>query len=133
MAQVDVMIGGRSHQLACRDGDESRLRFLANIVDGEVAKISEQLNVAGDTRRILLAALLLADKNEDIKSMFEKLQAKNEQLEQQLQNQKQALDHSEKARITQKEERNQIAVQIEEYAERIENIVNRLDEEAHAS
>ncbi|MFT8737429.1 MAG: cell division protein ZapA [Zymomonas mobilis] len=133
MAQVDIMIGGRNYQLACRDGDENRLRFLADIVDKEVVRISEQLHVAGDIRRIMLASLLLADQNEDIKDEARHLQSQNEQLQQQKEQLTETLRLNQEKLKMEQEEKERLAVLIEGYAERMENIVNRLDDKPQAS
>ncbi|ART93501.1 cell division protein ZapA [Zymomonas mobilis] len=133
MAQVDIIIGGRNYQLACRDGDENRLRFLADIVDKEVVKVSEQLHVAGDIRRLMLASLLLADQNEDIKSEASAAESQNQQLQQQKDQLTESLKLCQEKLKMEQEEKERLAVLIEDYAERMENIVNRLDDEAQAS
>lgn len=133
MAQVDIMIGGRNYQLACRDGDENRLRFLADIVDKEVAKVSEQLHIAGDIRRLMLASLLLADQNEDIKSEASAAESQNQQLQQQKDQLTESLKLCQEKLKMEQAEKERLAVLIEDYAERMENIVNRLDDEAQAS
>ena len=61
MAEVDVRIGGRKYELACRDGDEDRLRILAGLVDSKAIEASRGMGGLNETRQLLFAALLLAD------------------------------------------------------------------------
>lgn len=67
MAEVDVRIGGRKYELACRDGDEDRLRLLAGMVDGKANEAARAMGGLNETRQLLFAALLLADElNEEL-------------------------------------------------------------------
>lgn len=61
MAHVTVKIGGRSYDVACRDGEEARLTKLAEIVDDKAEKVRNAIGAAGEPRQLLLAAILLAD------------------------------------------------------------------------
>ena len=61
MAEVDIRIGGRRYELACRDGDEDRLLTLATMVDGKAAEASHSMGGLNEVRQLLFAALLLAD------------------------------------------------------------------------
>ncbi|MBW7837626.1 MAG: cell division protein ZapA [Sphingomonadales bacterium] len=61
MAQVTVTVNGQRYQLACRDGEEARLIGLAGYVDGKVGDLIEGIGNIGDTRLLLLAALVIAD------------------------------------------------------------------------
>ncbi len=61
MAQLEVMINGRPHLLACADGEEARLRQLADFVDGRMSKIARSAGNVGDAKLFLLTALMLAD------------------------------------------------------------------------
>jgi cell division protein ZapA len=61
MAQVDVTINNRSYTLACADGEEARLRQLAEYVDNRVSKLTKATGMVGESRLLLLVALTLAD------------------------------------------------------------------------
>ena len=61
MAQVSLKIGGRTYDVACRDGEEARLIKLAEIVDEKAEKVRNAIGAAGEPRQLLLAAILLAD------------------------------------------------------------------------
>jgi cell division protein ZapA len=61
MAHVTIEVGGRSYELACRDGEEDRLRLLGRLVDAKAADVSRAIGKASEPRELLLTALLLAD------------------------------------------------------------------------
>jgi cell division protein ZapA len=61
LAQVTVKVNGRDFSLSCDDGQEARIRRLAQMVDARVAEFANGLGQIGDARLILLGALVLAD------------------------------------------------------------------------
>mgnify|MGYP004552122635 CR=1 FL=1 len=61
MAEVDIRIGGRKYELACRAGDEDRLRGLADLVDQKASEAARGMGGLNEVRQLLFAALLLAD------------------------------------------------------------------------
>src|SRR5207248_5470220 len=61
MAQVTVKINGRDFALSCDDGQEPRIRRLAQMVDARITEFAASLGQIGDARLILLGALVLAD------------------------------------------------------------------------
>jgi cell division protein ZapA len=65
MAQVAVTVNGRPFKLACDDGQEPRIRRLAQYVDGRIAEFVKNVGQAGETRLLLLAALAIADELSD--------------------------------------------------------------------
>jgi cell division protein ZapA len=65
--QISVTINGRSYPVACDEGEESRIRELARVIDGKVAAFARQVGQAGEARLLVLAALVLADELADAK------------------------------------------------------------------
>ncbi|HEV2302403.1 MAG TPA: cell division protein ZapA [Stellaceae bacterium] len=61
MATVAVTINGRPFTLACDDGEEARIRRLAQYVDRKVGEFVGRVGQIGEARLILLAALVIAD------------------------------------------------------------------------
>jgi cell division protein ZapA len=61
VAEVTLMIGGYSYQLACRDGEEAHLARLGSIVDTKVSEARAAVGNASEVRQLLLSALLFAD------------------------------------------------------------------------
>jgi cell division protein ZapA len=67
MGQVTVRVGGYSHPVSCEDGQEAHLVSLAAEVDKRVGSIRAMGGQFGESRLLLLAALLLADEVHDLK------------------------------------------------------------------
>jgi len=61
VAQVSIDVNGRPYQVGCEDGQEPHLRELAQIFDRKVRQVSQEMGQLGDTRLLLMGALLLAD------------------------------------------------------------------------
>ena len=61
MAHVDLLIAGRSYQIACRDGEEENLRAAARLVDAKSREALSGLGTLSESRQLLFASLLLAD------------------------------------------------------------------------
>ena len=68
MAHVDIQIGGRQYELACRDGEEEHLRSIARMLDRKAADVSQSMGGLNEARHLLLAALLLADELNDVRT-----------------------------------------------------------------
>lgn len=60
MAEISITIGGRSHRIACRDGEEDRVRQLAAMIDERWAP-AERAAGLNSERAFLMVALMLAD------------------------------------------------------------------------
>jgi cell division protein ZapA len=65
MAQVVVKVNGRDFPLSCPDGQEGRIRRLAQYVDAKIGEFTKTLGQVGEARLILLAALVIADELSD--------------------------------------------------------------------
>jgi len=63
MGQVSVPVNGRSYAITCDDGQETRIRRLAQYVDAKVAEFVGLL---------LLAALVIADELSDANDALER-------------------------------------------------------------
>jgi cell division protein ZapA len=67
LGQVTVRVGGYSHPVSCEDGQEAHLVSLAAEVDRRVSSVRTMGGSYGESRLLLLAALLLADEVHDLK------------------------------------------------------------------
>ncbi|MCK5576100.1 MAG: cell division protein ZapA [Sphingomonadales bacterium] len=67
MAQINITINNQNYSLACRDGEEERLTALAQYVSSKVDHLVGSLGQVGDTRLLLMSALLIADEMHEIK------------------------------------------------------------------
>jgi cell division protein ZapA len=61
MAEVTLSVGGYSHKVACRDGEEAHLLRLGELVDAKAKEAQLAVGNAGDVRQLLFASLLFAD------------------------------------------------------------------------
>jgi cell division protein ZapA len=61
VAQVTVSINGRSYPVTCDDGQEERIRSLAEYVDKKVREFATSAGAVGEARLLVLAGLVLAD------------------------------------------------------------------------
>ena len=65
MGQVVVTVNGRAFPLSCADGEEQRIRRLAQYVDAKIGDFVKIHGQIGEARLLLLAALLIADELSD--------------------------------------------------------------------
>lgn len=79
MAQVQLGIGGRLYDVACRDGEEERLRMLGRLVDGRAADVIRAVGRGNEPRELLLTALLLADELDEARQAEAAARAQDEQ------------------------------------------------------
>ncbi|MFY9642567.1 MAG: cell division protein ZapA [Rhodomicrobium sp.] len=74
MAQVKVVVNGRSFRMGCTDGEEGRVRDLAAEIDGHVQQIKGESKAVQDERLFLMAALLMADQLWEAREEIQRLQ-----------------------------------------------------------
>ena len=75
MAQVNVEVNGRPYTVGCEDGQEARLRELAGAVDAQVRQVARDVGPLGETRLLLMGALVMADEMTELQSQLEILKA----------------------------------------------------------
>ncbi len=64
MPLVNVMVNGRAYTLGCDEGEEEHLKQLAAHVDAKAREALSMVGLnAGDTKLMLMAALLMADEH----------------------------------------------------------------------
>jgi cell division protein ZapA len=61
VAEVELLIAGRSYRVACRDGEEDALRKAGSLVDAKSREALAGLGTLSESRQLLFAGLLLAD------------------------------------------------------------------------
>ena len=76
MAQVNVEVNGRPYVIGCEDGQERRLLDLAQVVDAQVRQVTREVGPLGETRLMLMGALVMADEITELRSQIETLQAR---------------------------------------------------------
>ncbi len=65
MAQLTIEVNGKPYVVGCEDGQEGRLTELAGLIDTQVRHVSRDVGQLGDTRLILMGALMIADELSD--------------------------------------------------------------------
>ena len=70
MADVRVSIGGREFEVACRDGEEHFLQSAAGMLDNEASALNDALGRMPETRMLLMAGLMLADKTASLEDQL---------------------------------------------------------------
>ncbi|MEM9434906.1 MAG: cell division protein ZapA [Pseudomonadota bacterium] len=87
MPEVEINIGGRAFRVACQAGEEHFLQSAAKLLNNEANVLSEQIGRMPETRMLLMAGLMLADKTagleeelRSLESQMRKLNGENETL-----------------------------------------------------
>ncbi len=75
MPEIDVIVNGRPYKLVCDAGEEDHLRELAGFLDKEVQEIKSQFGQIGDSRLLVMASLVIADKLSDAVKRIERSQS----------------------------------------------------------
>ena len=73
MAQVTVKVNGYTYTVGCEDGQESHLQAMAAQVEDRVDSIKALGGNSGESRLLLMAALLMADEIHDLRAELETL------------------------------------------------------------
>jgi len=72
MPEVDIHIGGRVFQVACQEGEEHFLQSAAALLDNEAQSLADALGRVPETRMLLMAGLMLADKTAGLEEELRK-------------------------------------------------------------
>ncbi len=75
MAQVTIEVNGRPYVVGCEDGQEPRLAELARRVDAQIRQVAREVGPLGETRLMLLGALVMADDISELRGQIEGLRA----------------------------------------------------------
>ena len=73
MAQVSVEVNGRPYVIGCEDGQEKRLTQLAAAVDAQIRQVARDVGPLGETRLMLMGALVMADDIAELRGEIETL------------------------------------------------------------
>lgn len=75
MAQMTIRINGYAYVVGCDDGQEAHLTAMAGEIEARVNSIKALGGQSGESRLLVLAALLMADELHDLKIEAEQLRA----------------------------------------------------------
>jgi|TARA_B110000908_G_scaffold171145_1_gene232880 cell division protein ZapA len=74
MPEITIVIGGRSFEVACQEGEEHYLQSAAKMLDDEAQVLSDQVGRMPEARMLLMAGLLLADKTASFEDKVNRIQ-----------------------------------------------------------
>jgi cell division protein ZapA len=84
MPDVKISIGGREFEVACQEGEEHFLRSAAQMLDVEAHTLMSQIRHLTESRMLLMAGLMLADKTAGIDDTLKLAEKRIADLEAQL-------------------------------------------------
>jgi cell division protein ZapA len=84
MPQVEIIIGGRNFEVACQDGEEQFLMTAAAMLDVEASSLSTQVGRMPESRMLLMAGLLLADRTAGLEDKVREAEGRLAQAQAQL-------------------------------------------------
>lgn len=73
MAQISLMVHGRSYQVTCDDGQEGHLLKLAEYIDRKVGELEGSVGQVGEQRLLFMSCLLVADELFDARRQIDGL------------------------------------------------------------
>lgn len=87
MPELEILIGGRSFEVACQEGEEHYLQAAADMLNTEASALIAQTGRIPEARMLLMAGLMLADRTAGVEDRLkvqddeiEALKAENERL-----------------------------------------------------
>ena len=85
MPEVEIIIGGRSFEVSCQEGEEHYLQAAARMLDDEASRLTGQIGRLPEARMLLMAGLMLADKTAGVEDKLSDMQGQMADLESELQ------------------------------------------------
>lgn len=85
MPEVTIQIGGRGFDVSCQEGEEAFLYSAAKMLDDEAQILSDQIGRMPESRMLLMAGLMLADKVAGTDDRIKALEAKLAEVKAELQ------------------------------------------------
>ena len=76
MPQVEITIGGRNFEVACQEGEQQFLFTAAEMLDVEASSLSKQVGRMPESRMLLMAGLLLADRTAGLEDKVRQAEGK---------------------------------------------------------
>jgi cell division protein ZapA len=123
MAIVHIRIHGREYDIACDDGQEEHLRFLADEVDERVRALAYNMGGnPGEAMGLLLTSLTMADELIESKREIERITAEVRRIGTLVDDDKKLMSETRMVEIE-----NAMATTLEEIASRIERIADQAE------
>jgi len=70
MPEITILIGGRNFDVVCKDGEEPFLQSAAALLDVEAQTLAESMGRIPESRMLLMAGLMLADKTANLEDQL---------------------------------------------------------------
>ncbi len=67
MGQVSATVNGRTYRLSCEDGQEARLREIADYISDKMRLVTAEFGQVGEDRLLLMAAIMISDELFDLR------------------------------------------------------------------
>lgn len=84
MPQVEINIGGREFTVACQSGEEPYLEAAARLLDEEAAGLASQSGRMPESKMLLMAGLMLADRTAGLEDRLRQAETYVHQVERRL-------------------------------------------------
>ena len=84
MPEVRIMIGGRPFDVACQEGEEHYLQTAAQMLDIEASHLASQIGRMPESRMLLMAGLMLADKTAGLEDKVREAETRMAELQAQI-------------------------------------------------
>lgn len=81
MPELEITIGGRVFRVACQDGEEHFLNTAAQMLDAEAQPLIAQMGRIPETRMLLMAGLMLADRTAAVEDDLRRAKARLAEIE----------------------------------------------------
>ena len=81
MPEVTIEIGGRPFNVACQEGEEHFLHAADSLLDNEAKALMDQIGRLPESRMLLMAGLMLADKHAGAEDQMKQMEDKVAQQE----------------------------------------------------
>jgi cell division protein ZapA len=78
MAQVNVVIDGKSYRMACDEGQEAHLEGLASKFDRYVSHLKEGFGEIGDQRLTVMAGIMVVDELDELQKRVKGIESELE-------------------------------------------------------
>ena len=85
MPEIKITIGGREYEVACQSGEEQFLQGAAQMLDTEAETLAEMAGRLPESRMLLMAGLMLADKTAGLDEQLRSRTAEVEMLQHRIQ------------------------------------------------
>ena len=131
MAEQTISVGGKRFEVACRDGEEHLLQTAAAMLDAEAQTVLSQAGRMPDTRLLLMAGLLLADRTAAAEQALGEAEARASALQAEIKALRQA-PAPEPVRVEVPVIPGEVTDRLAEFAARAEALAARLEERGTA-